>query len=154
MPLEKNETTGKIDHPKQTTKIMADGTKVKSVGKDIADSLGGAVYNAVLSVDLNELDYMENVTVAENSSTVLNPFENVADQYFGFSKDPMGAIRINEQPKDEDPEELVSNAINQEVKNTQNILQQIKKNNQNTKLSDSELMDMYNSIAGDGFVIF
>lgn len=152
--LEKNDASGKIDHPKQTTKIMADGTKVKSVGKDIADSLGGAVYNAVLSVDLNELDYMENITVADNSSTMLNPYENVADQYFGFSKDPMGAIRINEQPKDEDPEELVSNAINQEVKNTQNILQQIKKNNQNTKLSDSELMDMYNSIAGDGFVIF
>ena len=54
--LEKNETTGKIDHPKQTTKILDDGTKIKSVGKDISDSLGGAVYNATLSVDLNELD--------------------------------------------------------------------------------------------------
>lgn len=31
--LEKNETTGKIDHPKQTTKILSDGTKVKSVRK-------------------------------------------------------------------------------------------------------------------------
>lgn len=31
--LEKNETTGKVDHPKQTTKILSDGTKVKSVRK-------------------------------------------------------------------------------------------------------------------------
>ena len=48
--LEKNETTGKVDHPKQTTKILDDGTKVKSVGKDISDSLGGAIYNATSSV--------------------------------------------------------------------------------------------------------
>ena len=31
--LEKNETTGRIDHPKQSIKILDDGTKVKSVRK-------------------------------------------------------------------------------------------------------------------------
>ena len=31
--LEKNETTGKIDHPRQTIKVLEDGTKVKSVRK-------------------------------------------------------------------------------------------------------------------------
>ena len=31
--LEKNETTGKVDHPKQVTRVLEDGTKVKSVRK-------------------------------------------------------------------------------------------------------------------------
>ena len=31
--LEKNETTGKVDHPRQSIRILDDGTKVKSVRK-------------------------------------------------------------------------------------------------------------------------
>ena len=58
--LEKNESTGKIDHPKQSVKVDKEtGQKIKSVGKDISDSLGGAIYNAVLSVNLDELDYLD-----------------------------------------------------------------------------------------------
>lgn len=152
--LEKNDVSGKIDHPKQTTKIMADGTKVKSVGKDISDSLGGAVYNAVLSVDVNELDYLENVTIADKGITTLNPYENSADKFFGFSKDATGAIMQMDTNQTDDPEELISNAINQQVTANQKVLQQIKSTNKSTKLSDQELMDMYNTMTGDGFILF
>ena len=54
--------------------------------------------------------------------------------------------------KNED--ELISNAINQEIKNNQKVLDQIKQSNKSTKLSDQQLLDMYNTMTGNGFVIF
>ena len=62
-------------------------------------------------------------------------------------------MQINNN-EDEDPEELISNAINQQVRNNQQVLQQIKSTSKNTKLSDQELMDMYNTMTGDGFILF
>ena len=75
-----------------SVKILEDGTKVKSVGKDISDSLGGAIYNAILSVDVNELDYLENITIAETGIATLNSYENVADRLFGFNRDARGNL--------------------------------------------------------------
>ena len=155
--LELNETTGKVDHPKQTTKILDDGTKVKSVGKDISDSLGGAVYNAVLSVDVNKLSRMESVTLTNDTSMVtMNNLSNTADQLFGISADINGVVslapRENEKPKDMD--EQIESIINEEANKNKNILDKIKKSNPNTKLSDSKLLDMYDDLTGDGFIIF
>ena len=154
--LEKNETTGKIDHPRQTTRILEDGTKVKSVGKDISDSLGGAVYNAVLSVNLDELDYMESVTITEdNSVTTITNKDNIVDELFGFSVLDNGNVKMlpttDTQINNED--ELEKN-IQQEIDNTQNILTQIKQANPNTKLSDKELTDLYEDFTDDGFLVF
>ena len=39
-------------------------------------------------------------------------------------------------------------------KNNQKVLDQIKQSNKNTKLSDQQLLDMYNTMTGNGFVIF
>lgn len=152
--LEKNDATGKVDHPKQTVKILEDGTKVKSVGKDISDSLGGAIYNAILSVDVNELDYLENITIAETGIATLNSYETVADRLFGFNRDARGNLIQMDNKTDENEDELISNAINQEIKNNQKVLDQIKQSNKNTKLSDQQLLDMYNTMTGNGFVIF
>ena len=152
--LEKNDATGKVDHPKQTVKILEDGTKVKSVGKDISDSLGGAIYNAILSVDVNELDYLENITIAETGIATLNSYETVADRLFGFNRDARGNLIQIDNKTDENEDELISNAINQEIKNNQKVLDQIKQSNKNTKLSDQQLLDMYNTMTGNGFVIF
>lgn len=156
--LEKNETTGKIDHPKQTTKILDDGTKIKSVGKDISDSLGGTVYNATLSVDLNELDYMENVTIANNSDmTTISGSNNVADELFGFSQNFDGSISLNKDfnnsdNQDEDINTQIDEEINKTINQNRLVVNKIKQNNK-TNLSDQEILDMYDELNNDGFII-
>lgn len=151
--LEKNEATGKVDHPKQVTKVLEDGTKVKSVGKDISDSLGGAIYNATVSVDLNELDYLDGVTITDNN-VLLNNSSNLADQFFGISTNPVdGSIRMLPQNSN-DIDEQLNVDIQKEIKRTQGILQQVKSTNPKTRLSDQQILDLYGEMNTDGFVIF
>ena len=147
--LEKNQKTGAVDHPRQSIKILDDGTKVKSVGKDISDSLGGAVYNATLSVNLDELDYMGNVTLTADTSglVTLNPNENVADRYFSF-------VQNNKyQTVDLTSEDKLEDSINNELERNQQIIQKIKSNNKETTLTDEQLLNMYNNINGSDFII-
>ena len=152
--LEKNETTGKVDHPKQTTKILDDGTKIKSVGKDISDSLGGAIYNATLSVKIEELDYLENVTIVDTNVTLSNT-KNIADQYFGINTNANGTISVGPQEtKPQNIEEQISSAIQDEIKGNQTILKRIKEDNPNTKLSEQQLRDLYDDFTGGEFIIF
>ena len=151
--LEKNETTGKIDHPKQTVKILEDGTKVKSVGKDISDSLGGAIYNATLSVNIDELDYLENVTIADSNVTI-STSQNAADHFFGIQPNYDGSISVGNQNAPKDIDEQISGAIQNEINSTQGILKKIKEENPNSKLTDQQLRDMYSDFTSDGFVIF
>ena len=148
--LELNNTTGKVDHPKQYTKIMEDGTKVKSVGKDISDSLGGAIYNAVLSVNINELDYLDTVTVTNNNGGILTMSgkENQADQYFNFGENPKQNLLYNNE-EDISEEDIIDQSINNQVNINTEILNKIKKDNPNTKLSDQELLDLYSSFDSD-----
>lgn len=150
--LERNSNTGKIDHPPQSTHKDSEGRTIKSVGKDEADSVCGAVYNASISVDINELDYMEGVTLTD-SMTTLNTGGNIADQFFGFTSNNNGIIQMNEN-KDMDVEEQITNDIQREIKNTQNILTKLKKDSPNTKLTDQQLMDLYGDLDNDGFIIF
>ena len=150
--LERNASTGKIDHPPQSVSHDAEGRVIKSVGKDEADSLCGAIYNASISVDMRTLDHMESVTIAEPVTTLSNA-NNIADQMFGFTQGPNGVIHQLQQ-ENKDPEEVISEAINKQIKSNQEILQKIKKDNQNTKLSDQELLDMYSEFDNGGFVIF
>ena len=150
--LEKNETTGKIDHPKQTVKILDDGTKVKSVGKDISDSLGGAIYNATLSVNLDELDYLENITIADSNVTLSNA-QNKADQFFGITPNFDGSISIAEQ-ENVDLENQISNAIQQEINTSQQAIKQIRETSPKTRLTDQQLKNMYDDFNSDGLIIF
>ncbi len=152
--LEKNETTGKVDHPKQTTKILDDGTKVKSVGKDISDSLGGAIYNATSSVKLEELDYLDNVTIADNNVTISRT-NNIADSYFGISTNANGTISVGSQEQQpQDLDDQISTAIQDELLGNQTILKKIKEDNPNTNLSEQQLRDLYEDFTGGDFVIF
>lgn len=152
--LEKNETTGKVDHPKQTTKILDDGTKVKSVGKDISDSLGGAIYNATSSVKLEELDYLDSVTIADNNVTISRT-NNIADSYFGISTNANGTISVGSQEQQpQDLDDQISTAIQDELLGNQTILKKIKEDNPNTNLSEQQLRDLYEDFTGGDFVIF
>ena len=152
--LEKNETTGKVDHPKQTTKILDDGTKIKSVGKDISDSLGGAIYNATSSVKLEELDYLDNVTITDDNVTISRT-NNIADSYFGISTNVNGTISVGSQEQQpQDLDDQISTAIQDELLGNQTILKKIKEDNPNTNLSEQQLRDLYDDFTGGDFVIF
>lgn len=115
--LEKNESTGKVDHPKQTVK-MVNGEMVKSVGKDIADSLGGAVYNAVLSVNLDELDYLDQKILTQDmmGNTFIRNMSNtnMLNKKFGFTVDSKGIVHLEDNKKtlniekDEDINAMIS----------------------------------------------
>lgn len=115
--LEKNESTGKVDHPKQSVK-MINGEMVKSVGKDIADSLGGAVYNAVLSVNLDELDYLDQKILTNDllGNTYIRNMSNVnaLNRKFGFTVDSNGIVHLEDNnktlniEKDEDINAMIS----------------------------------------------
>lgn len=154
--LEKNETTGKVDHPRQTVKII-DGMTIKSVGKDEADSLGGAIYNATISVNLDELDYLDGVTITD-SSTVLNADRNNANQFFGITTDVNGRAVINTNDIITEQEEVNVNdqidlEINGELYAKNKVVEQIRKSNPKTKLTDKQILDLYGDFNSDGFII-
>ena len=138
--LEKNETTGKVDHPRQTVKVLEDGTKVKSVGKDLSDSLGGACYNAILSVNLDELDYIDNVTIT-NSITTLNRSSNIADNIFGIGIDPTTGVTTFMQEQKQTSVDTIQDDINNQIQQNQRKIDAIKQSNPDTKLSDKQLID-------------
>lgn len=135
-----------------STHILEDGTKVKSVGKDLCDSLGGSIYNAVLSVNLDELDYMESVTITDSMVTLPNR-NNLADSYFGISHNLDGTISMT-QPTQKTTEDIISEEIQNSINDTHNILDNLKKQNPNTKLSDQQLKDLYSDFTSGDFVIF
>lgn len=144
--LEKNELSGKVDHPKQSIRIDKEtGETIKSVGKDIADSLGGAIYNAVLSVDLNELDYMDGVTLTNNMLTLNST--NDANNYFNFNVNSQGIVDFTnpiEIDNSQTTEDLINQEINNQINQSKDIIDKIQADNPNTKLTRQELQDMYN----------
>lgn len=114
--LEKNETTGKVDHPRQTTTINKEtGEKVKSVGKDISDSLGGAIYNAVLSVNLDELDYLDQRILTNDGlgNTYIRDMSsaNSINKKFGFTVDSKGVVHLQDNKSNEDEKQEDINAM-------------------------------------------
>ena len=137
-----------------SVKILDDGTRVKSVGKDISDSLGGAIYNATLSVDINELDYMDSVILADGGLTTLTNTQNPADRFFGINRNINGTISLQPEVKPSgDINEDISKEIQKQVNQSQQVVQQIKKDNPNTKLTNEQIKDLYNDFIDDGFII-
>lgn len=137
-----------------SVKILDDGTKVKSVGKDISDSLGGAIYNATLSVDINELDYMDNIILADGGLTTLTNSQNPADRFFGISRNLDGSIKLQPEIKPSgDVNEEISKEIQKQINQSQQVVQQIRKDNPNTKLSNEQIKQLYDDFTDDGFII-
>lgn len=142
--LEKNESTGKVDHPKQSIHIDKDtGELIKSVGKDLADSLGGAIYNATLSVDIKELDNISNVILSANQDTnnifsFIHPFQNT-DLLPSENKDILDNIDDELELQQTKEKELIDN---------------LRKTNPNIRLTDAELLNIYNNANSTGTIIF
>ena len=156
--LERNATTGKIDHPVQTTSKV-DGKITKSVGKDISDSLCGAIYNATISVDINELDRLEGAILTSGNSTLLTTYENPADKYFNFTQQldqNEGIVGVTDEHKtEEDIMSQINKQIDREINQNQAIISKVRADNPYTKLTDQQIIDLYGSINNGGdFLIF
>ena len=138
-----------------SVKILDDGTRVKSVGKDISDSLGGAIYNATLSVDINELDYMDSVILADGGLTTLTNTQNPADRFFGISRNINGTINLQPQVQpSKDINEDLSKEIEKQIQQSQLVVQQIRKDNPNTKLTNQQIRELYDDFNnGDFFIV-
>lgn len=153
--LEKNETTGRIDHPTQTRKVLEDGTIVKSVGKDISDSLGGAVYNATLSVDMNEVERLDVVTLTNNlNPNILGHDSNVAMQYFNFGQDLQSENNIIDTSTYDNELKTIDNQINKQLNEDQKLINKIRKDNPTTQLTDAQILNLYSNMGSDGMIIF
>lgn len=149
--LEKNEATGKVDHPRQSVKVV-NGETIKSVGKDIADSLGGAIYNATLSVDVNELDFIDGVTIADSSLTINNG-TNEVDQLFGYVTNNDGSIRLLPSVSN-DIDNQISVEVQKQMSQSHKVVQQIQDANPDSKLSAQQIRDMYDEFTSDGMILF
>lgn len=107
---------------------------------------------------MNELDYMDNVTLVGNNDMItVNQYTNVNDinGMFGFSQDINGNINITpDEPTNKDIDEIINSEINNSVDKDKDLLNKIHKNN-DTKLSDQELLSLYKqSSGGNGMLIF
>lgn len=139
-------------------KILDDGTKVKSVGKDIVDSLGGAIYNATLSVNLTELDYLDAVIMTD-TLPMLNPLGNDVNNMFGITIDPTtNTYKLMNSTEEDEIDKIpisdyIDTQIQEESEKSQNILNNIKSSEPNTKLSNDELLNLYDNMFGDNMII-
>lgn len=107
---------------------------------------------------MNELDYMDNITLVSNNDMItVNQYTNVNDinNMFGFSQDINGNISITpDEPTNKDIDEIINSEINNSVDKDKDLLNKIHKNN-DTKLSDQELLSLYKqSCGGNGMLIF
>ena len=102
---------------------------------------------------------MENVTIANNSDmTTISGSNNVAaDELFGFSQNFDGSISLNKDfnnsdNQDEDINTQIDEEINKTINQNRLVVNKIKQNNK-TNLSDQEILDMYDELNNDGFII-
>lgn len=107
---------------------------------------------------MNELDYMDNITLVSNNDMItVNQYTNVNDinNMFGFSQDINGNINITpDEPTNKDIDEIINSEINNSVDKDKDLLNKIHKNN-DTKLSDQELLSLYKqSSGGNGMIVF
>lgn len=138
--LERNNMTGKIDHP-------------VGESKDMADSCAGAVYNASISVKPEEMYNMEDYSVIMDVNPVnnLEISDNPANELFDFVPKPdnteMSTVEVN--PSEIDQMDKQINQQNDVVKELRSKLSK----SENRNVSDDELLSaLYNR--DDNIIIF
>ena len=94
---------------------------------------------------------MDSITITDGNVSISGS-QNLANQFFGVSQNYDGSITLNGQAT-ESMEQNISKEIQQEVLNNQKVIKQIKESNPHTKLSNQEILDMYDSFNNDGFFI-
>ena len=77
-----------------------------------------------------------------------------ADRFFGFTTNLNGDRIMLQEPEDNTN---IDDLINQEIENLNNknneIIQEYKEVNKDSKLSDSEILNVYDDIFDDGMII-
>lgn len=138
--LERNNMTGKVDHP-------VDGSK------DMSDGLAGSIYNASISVKPEDMYNMEDYSVIMDVNPVnnLDVSDNPANEMFDFvpkqDNTEMSTIEVN--PSEIDQMDKQINQQNDVVKELRSKLSK----SENRDVSDEELLSaLYNR--DDNIIIF
>lgn len=126
------------------------------------DSLGGSIYNASLSVDMNDVDLLNNVVLTNNSDTsssimtTLNPNENPADKYFNFTQQGISNnVQVYEEPNTKEALKQIDEQINEQINNGQKLINKVRRENPNIRLTDQQILDLYNNFGGgNGMIMF
>ena len=97
------------------------------------------------------------MSIATNN-TILKSDKNSANQFFGIQTDVTGKAIINSSGIITEQEETgVNDQIDLEIQGElykQNkLVQDIRKSNPNTKLTDKQILDLYEDFNDDGFII-
>ena len=95
---------------------------------------------------------MEGVTIAEGNVT-LNNGTNIADQFFGFTSNSNGGVRIIPN-QSENIDDQISAEIQKQLTKSHQIVQQIQDANPNSKLSAQQIKEMYDEFSSDGMILF
>lgn len=110
-----------------------------------------------MTVDLNELNYIDSVIVAEdNSILTLGNKENLINQMFGYNFDnTTGTLKLQSNNQvAKNPNEELDNIINKQIQQSKDVINNIRENNKDTKLTDQEILNLYNNFGNDGFLLF
>lgn len=114
--------------------------------------MGGAVFNATLSVNLDELSFLSAEIITSDSVTLPNNM-NLADSYFGFALNGKGGVMLMND-KEKTVDEQIEDEINESIHNVNKILNEYKETNKDTTLTDSQILDIMSDFNDDGLVTF
>lgn len=137
--LERNNMTGKIDHP-------IDGSK------DLCDSLCGSIYSASLHITSMDLADMDNFSILMQA--------NQTDYIQDFSENPVNAMfnmsrtQRNSQVNELSIEEEEKKSKQEEVQHLRELRSHLS-DQENKQISNKELLDLYSSqYEDDDMIIF
>lgn len=96
---------------------------------------------------------MDHITITDNTSSIVNNPLNKANAIFGYITNPDGSIQMLPN-EDENGEDRIQKAVEQEIMNTQRNIEEIRKANPNSNLTNEQLKDLFNDFNGGDFLIF
>lgn len=96
---------------------------------------------------------MDHITITDNTSSIVNNPFNKANALFGYVTNPDGSVQILPS-EDDNGEDRLQKAVEQEIINNQKNIQEIRKANPNSKLSNEQLKELFDDFNGGDFLIF
>lgn len=114
--------------------------------------MGGAIYNATLSVNLDELNFLSAEIITSDLIT-LSGTSNPADSYFGIASNGKGGVMLMDD-KEKTVDEQIEDEINDSIHNINNVLREYKEVNKDTALTDTQILEVMADFNDDGLVTF
>lgn len=75
---------------------------------------------------------------------------------FGYNFDTTtGTLKLQSNNQiSKNPNEELDNIINKQIQQSKDVINNIRENNKDTKLTDQEILNLYNNFGNDGFLLF